>query len=306
MTTPLQESSLSALSGTHVTSGKVRELFAVGDDQLLLVATDRISAFDFVLPTEIPDKGAVLTGLTLFWLEQLADIVPNHLITADVSRYPSELQPHAAALGGRSMLCRRLRMVPAECVARGYLVGSGWVDYQASGSVCGHALPPGLRDADLLPTTLFTPATKATEGHDENISVAQLAESVGADLAGELERLTLAIYQRAAELARDRGIVIADTKLEFGFDDVGRLTLADEVLTPDSSRFWPADSWSPGRAQPSFDKQYVRDWLLHESGWDRNSPPPPLPDHVVEGTRARYVEAYERLTGRSFADYRGG
>jgi phosphoribosylaminoimidazole-succinocarboxamide synthase len=296
-------SALTGLADRHLSTGKVRELFAVGDDAVLIVATDRISAYDWVLPTSIPDKGAVLTALTLWWLSQLADLVPNHLLTADVSDYPAELSPYADALRGRSMLCRRLRMLPVECVARGYLAGSGVVDYVATGEVCGHPLPPGLRDGDRLPAPIFTPATKATEGHDENITPGQVADLVGADVAAELERLTLSVYSLAARTAEPRGILIADTKLEFGSDGSGRLTLADEVLTPDSSRFWPAADWRPGAAQPSFDKQYVRDWLVKESGWDRNSAPPALPAEVVAETRRCYVEAYERLTGRSFDSY---
>lgn len=301
---PLTEGSLAGLAHRHLGSGKVRELFAVGDDAVLIVATDRISAFDHVLPTEIPDKGAVLTALTRWWFQLLDQVVPNHLITADVADYPAELTPHADALRGRSMLCRRLRMVPAECVARGYLAGSGWLDYQRDGAVCGHPLPAGLRDGDRLPEPLFTPATKAERGaHDQNVSPARLAELVGPALAGRLGQLTLSVYRTAAEVAWRRGIVIADTKLEFGLDGEDRLVLGDEVLTPDSSRFWPAEDWSPGRAQPSFDKQFVRDWLLHESGWDRTGPPPPLPDRVVERTREKYVEAYQRLTGGAFTDY---
>ena len=304
MTRPLTEGSLSGLSHRHLHSGKVRELYAVGDDLVLMVATDRISAFDYVLPTEIADKGAVLTALTLWWFEQLADVVPNHLVTARVDDYPAELAPHAEALRGRSMLCRRLEMVPVECVARGYLAGSGLNDYLATGEVCGHQLPPGLRDGDRLPDPIFTPATKAEMGeHDENVSREQVARTVGAELAAELEQLTLAVYGRATELAEPRGLIVADTKLEFGHDQDGRITLGDEVLTPDSSRFWPAAQWEPGHAQPSYDKLYVRDWLLHESGWDRQSPPPALPPEVADGTRQKYVDAYERLTGRSFDDY---
>jgi phosphoribosylaminoimidazole-succinocarboxamide synthase len=300
----LTEGSLQGLAHRHLHSGKVRELYAVGDDQILLVATDRISAFDFVLPTEIQDKGSVLTAMTLWWFEQLADVVPNHLVTARVDDYPAELAPYAEALRGRSMLCRRLEMVPVECVARGYLAGSGLNDYLATGAVCGHQLQPGLRDGDRLPTPIFTPATKAEMGeHDENVSREQVAQTVGADLAAELERLTLEVYGRATQLAEPRGLLVADTKLEFGRDGEGRVTLGDEVLTPDSSRFWPADGWEPGHAQPSYDKQYVRDWLLHDSGWDRQSPPPALPPEVADRTRAKYVEAYERLTGLSFDDY---
>ena len=296
--------SLSGLAHRHLHSGKVRELFAVGDEHVLLVASDRISAFDYVLPTEIPDKGAVLTALTLWWFEQLADVVPNHLVTARVDDYPAELAPYAEVLRGRSMLCHRLDMVPIECVARGYLTGSGFKDYLASGEVCGHRLPPGLEDGARLPAPIFTPATKAEMGeHDENVSRDDVARAVGSDLAAQLEQLTLAVYRRAVELAEPRGLIVADTKLEFGRDREGRLTVGDEVLTPDSSRFWPADAWVPGRAQPSYDKQYVRDWLLHESGWDRDSTPPPLPAEVAANTREKYVEAYERLTGNDFSTY---
>ena len=300
----LTEGSLQGLAHRHLHSGKVRELYAVGDDQVLMVATDRISAFDYVLPTEIPDKGAVLTALTLWWFDQLADVVPNHLVTARVDDYPAELAPYADALRGRSMLCRRLEMVPVECVARGYLAGSGLNDYLATGAVCGHQLPAGLRDGDRLPAPIFTPATKAEMGeHDENVSREQVAQTVGAELAAELEQLTLAVYRRATQLAEPRGLLVADTKLEFGHDHDGRITLGDEVLTPDSSRFWPADRWEPGHAQPSYDKQYVRDWLLNDSGWDRQSAPPALPAEVATRTRDKYVEAYERLTGRAFDDY---
>jgi phosphoribosylaminoimidazole-succinocarboxamide synthase len=280
--------------------GKVRELYAVDDDSLLLVASDRLSAYDVVLPTAVPDKGAVLTGLSVWWFEQLADLVPNHLVTARVADFPESLQPHADALRGRSMLCRRLDMVPVECVARGYLTGSGLADYRATGGICGEQLPPGLEDGARLPEPVFTPATKAAVGdHDENVSYDAVVGQVGADLAAELCRITLAVYGRGARLAAERGILLADTKLELGHDSSGALTLGDEVLTPDSSRFWPADGWQPGRAQPSFDKQYVRDWL-DASGWDRTAPGPELPTHVVERTRAKYVEAYERLTGSSF------
>jgi phosphoribosylaminoimidazole-succinocarboxamide synthase len=283
-------------------SGKVRELYAVGSD-VLIVASDRISAYDVVLPTEIPDKGAVLTGLTLWWFEQLADVVPNHLLTASVADLPAELAPYAETLRGRSMLCRRLDMVPVECVARGYLAGSGWTDYEAGGAVCGVELPAGLRQGDRLPAAVFTPATKASAGHDRNVSAAEAAVLVGTELVAELSRLTRAVYNRAAEIAAERGILLADTKLEFGHDADGVLTVGDEVLTPDSSRFWPADRWVPGEPQPSYDKQYVRDWLTAQTGWDRRSPPPALPDNVVRRTRDRYVEAYERLTGQSFANY---
>ncbi len=286
-----------------VARGKVREVYEVDADHLLLVASDRMSAYDVVLPTPVPDKGAVLTAMSLWWFGQLADLVPHHLVTADVGDFPSELAPWADALRGRSMLCRRLEMAPVECVVRGYLTGSGLVDYAASGSVCGVPLPAGLLDGSPLPSPIFTPATKAAVGdHDENVSFAEVERAVGATTASALRDVTLAIYDRAAGLCRERGIVLADTKLELGFDTAGVLTLGDEVLTPDSSRFWPAESWAPGRAQPSYDKQYVRDWLT-STGWDRRSPGPALPDDVVEATRGRYVEAYERLTGSSFADY---
>jgi phosphoribosylaminoimidazole-succinocarboxamide synthase len=302
VTAPLVEGSLAGLAHLHVHSGKVRELYAVGDDTLLMVASDRISAFDYVLPTEIPDKGAVLTALSLWWFEQLADVVPNHLLTADVDSYPAELAPHAEALRGRSMLVRRLDMVPVECVARGYLTGSGYQDYLAGGAVCGLALPAGLLDGSRLPEPIFTPTTKAPVGqHDEAIDFDAVVATVGAELAGRLREVTLAVYARAAAVAEGVGILLADTKIELGRDATGALTLGDEVLTPDSSRFWPQESWEPGRQQPSYDKQYVRDWLSHESGWDRSSPPPPLPEDVVARTRAKYVEAYERLTGRRWA-----
>ena len=280
--------------------GKVRELYEVDADSLLLVASDRLSAYDVVLPTTVPDKGAVLTGLSVWWFEQLADVIPNHLLTARTAEFPASLRPHADELRGRSMLCRRLQMVPVECVARGYLTGSGLADYAATGGICGEVLPPGLQDGSRLPAAVFTPATKAAVGdHDENVSYGVVVEAVGAELAAELRRLTLAVYDRGAALAAERGILLADTKLELGHDRVGRLVLGDEVLTPDSSRFWPAGGWQPGRPQPSFDKQYVRDWL-DASGWDRTAPGPELPAEVVERTRDKYVEAYERLTGSSF------
>jgi len=260
--------------------GKVRQVREVDDERLLIVATDRISAYDWIMPTPIPGKGAVLTALSAFWFARTEDIVPNHLI---------EL------VGDRAMLVTRLRMLPVECVARGYLAGSGWADYQATGAVCGHPLPPGLRQADRLPEPIFTPATKATEGHDENISRAQAAELIGEGLLAEAERITLALYRRAAERCAAAGIILADTKFELGVDAEGRLVLGDEALTPDSSRFWPADRWEPGASPPSFDKQYLRDWL-DRIGWDHASPPPELPAEVVEGTRARYIEAHQRIT----------
>ena len=278
----------------HLHSGKVRDLYELPDGLLLMVASDRISAYDFVLPTPIPDKGAVLTQLSLWWFEQLADIVPHHVVSTDV---PPEY-------AGRAVICQRLQMFPVECVARGYLAGSGLLDYRATGSVCGVGLPPGLDDGSELPEPVFTPATKADLGeHDENVTYDDVVATVGADDAAELRRITLAVYARARDIARERGIIVADTKIELGRDDAGRMVLGDEVLTPDSSRFWPADGWQPGRPQPSFDKQYVRDWLTSPaSGWDRHAgePPPELPAEVVERTRAKYVEAFERLTGRRF------
>jgi len=272
-------------------SGKVRDLYQTGDGLLLMVASDRISAFDFVLPSEIPDKGRILTQLSLWWFDRLAEVAENHVVSTDV---PAEF-------AGRAILCHRLEMVPVECVARGYLAGSGLVEYQATRSVCGEPLPAGLVDGSRLPEPIFTPATKAAMGeHDENVSYDVVSAGVGAATAAELRRLTLAVYARARDVAAERGILVADTKLEFGWAGDGNLVLADEVLTPDSSRFWPADQWHPGRSQPSYDKQFVRDWLTSPaSGWDRASggPPPELPDEVVEKTRSRYVEAYERLTG---------
>jgi phosphoribosylaminoimidazole-succinocarboxamide synthase len=287
----------------HIHSGKVRDLYAVGDDQLLLVASDRISAYDVVLPTAIPDKGAVLTGLSLWWFDQLADLVPHHVIAAKVDDYPPALKDQGDALRGRSMLCKRLAMVEVECVARGYLTGSGLKEYAATGSVCGVALPAGLVDGSRLPEPIFTPTTKAPVGqHDEPMTFDEVVDKVGRELAEQLRETTIAVYQRGVDLAAEAGILLADTKVELGHDGDGMLTLADEVLTPDSSRFWPADSYQPGRAQPSFDKQYVRDWLT-ASGWDKKPPAPELPAEVVEGTRAKYVDAYERLTGRSFTAY---
>jgi phosphoribosylaminoimidazole-succinocarboxamide synthase len=275
----------------RLTSGKVRDLYEVDDQHLLLVCTDRVSAFDVVLDDPIPGKGEVLTGLTRFWLERLADLIPNHLVGWRAADLPAGARP----LAGRAMLVRRLEMIPFECVARGYLVGSGWKDYQASGAVCGIPLPAGLRQADRLPEPIFTPATKAASGHDVNVGEAELAAALGPELTGRLRDLTLEVYRRGAVHAAKRGILLADTKLEFGLDG-DRLVLADEVLTPDSSRFWPAGAWAPDSSPPSFDKQYLRDWL-EASGWDKNPPPPALPPDVVAGTAARYREAYERLTG---------
>jgi phosphoribosylaminoimidazole-succinocarboxamide synthase len=277
---------------TLVSQGKVRDIYAVGDDRLLLVATDRISTYDVVHPTPIPDKGKVLTGLTAFWLEQTGHISPNHLIS-----YTDVPDEHR----GRAMLVERLEMAPVECVVRGYITGSGWKDYLATGAVCGIELPGGLRESERLPEPIFTPATKAEAGdHDENVDFERAAEIVGdRPLLEELRRLSLALYRYGAEHARARGIILADTKFEFGRRDDGTIVLADEVMTPDSSRFWPADGYEPGRPQPSFDKQFVRDWAAG-SGWDKTPPAPALPDDVVAGTRARYVEAYERIAGEPF------
>jgi phosphoribosylaminoimidazole-succinocarboxamide synthase len=272
----------------HVGSGKVRELYALDDERLLLVASDRISTFDVVLPTEIPDKGRVLTGLSAFWFARTSSIVPNHLLGLQAD--------------GRSSECRRLEMLPLECVVRGYITGSGWKDYQATGTTSGHALPEGLRESDRLPAPIFTPSTKAAEGHDENIDLDQAGELVGSDRLQEVERVSLELYRFASEHALTRGIVIADTKFEFGIDGEGRLVLADEAFTPDSSRFWPAAEYEPGRAQPSFDKQFVRDYC-ESLGWDKTAPGPELPDDVVAGTRARYIEAFEGLTEIPFDRY---
>jgi phosphoribosylaminoimidazole-succinocarboxamide synthase len=275
-------------AAVHVGSGKVRELYELDSERLLLVATDRISTFDVVLPSEIPDKGRVLTGLSGFWFARTRGLVPNHLLA---------LRPD-----GRSTECRRLQMLPLECVVRGYLAGSGWKDYRETGAVCGHALPEGLRESERLPTPIFTPSTKALEGHDENIDRERAAELVGAERLGEVEQTALDLYRLASRHAAERGILIADTKFEFGLDPEGRLVLADEAFTPDSSRFWPADEYEPGRPPPSFDKQFVRDYC-EDVGWDKTAPGPDLPDDVVTGTRARYIEAFERLTGVAFDDY---
>ncbi|MDQ2984014.1 MAG: phosphoribosylaminoimidazolesuccinocarboxamide synthase [Actinomycetota bacterium] len=272
----------------HLGSGKVRELYALDDQRLLLVASDRISTFDVVLPTEIPDKGRVLTGLAAFWFGRTGEIVPNHLVSVRDD--------------GRSTECKRLEMLPLECVVRGYITGSGWKDYQASGVTSGHVLPEGLQESDRLPEPIFTPSTKALEGHDENIDLEQAADLVGAERLEEVERVSLELYRFAAEHARKRGIIIADTKFEFGRDERNRLVLADEAFTPDSSRFWPAGEYEPGRSQPSFDKQFVRDYC-ETLGWDKTYPGPELPDDVVAGTRARYVEAFELLTEIPFEDY---
>jgi phosphoribosylaminoimidazole-succinocarboxamide synthase len=282
----------------HTYSGKVRDLYATPEDRLLFVASDRISAYDWVLPTLIPDKGRILTALSLWWFEQMADVVPNHVVS---TRVPP-------AVAGRAMVCQRLDMFPVECVVRGYLAGSGLADYRATRSICGVGLPPGLVDGSQLPQPIFTPATKAAVGdHDVNVTFDEVLITVGQEEAQALRRLSLAVYGRAEAVARERGLILADTKFEFGValggPYAGRMVLGDEVLTPDSSRYWPRDGWAPGGPQPSFDKQYVRDWLTSPaSGWDRSSgePPPPLPDEVVARTRATYVEAYQRLTGEEF------
>jgi len=286
----------------HLRSGKVRDLYEVDDEHLLLVASDRVSTFDVVHPTPIPDKGRVLTGVSAFWFERLGDLVPNHLVSTSVADLPAAAQAHASELAGRTMLCRKVEIIPFECVVRGYLVGSGWKEYQRNGTVCGLDLPDGLVEADRLPDPIFTPATKAEEGaHDENVSFEVMAEALGGGLAGRLRELSLQLYRAGADHARERGIVLADTKFEFGLLD-GEVVLADEVLTPDSSRYWPADAWEPGRTPPSFDKQFVRDYAT-STGWDREPPAPELPADVVAQTRAKYIEAYERLTGLSFDDW---
>ncbi len=272
----------------HVGSGKVRELYALGDDRLLLVASDRISTFDVILPTEVPDKGRVLTGLSAFWFARTRDLVPNHLL--------------ALRGDGRSLECRRLEMLPIECVVRGYLSGSGWQDYRRTGAICGHRLPPGLRESERLPAPIFTPATKAQSGHDENIDAASAAELVGVDLYRRVEEVALRLYAFAAAHAQARRIILADTKFELGLDPEGTLTLGDEALTPDSSRFWEASAYAPGRAQASYDKQFVRDYC-EGLGWDKTDPGPELPPDVIAGTRARYVEAFELLTGLAFDEY---
>jgi phosphoribosylaminoimidazole-succinocarboxamide synthase len=279
----------------HVYSGKVRDLYEDADGRLLFVASDRISAYDWVLPTEIPDKGRILTAMSLWWFDRVSDIVPNHVVS---TRVPD-------AVARRAMVCSKLDMFPVECVVRGYLAGSGLTEYREKASVCGVNLPPGLKDGSKLPKTIFTPATKAALGeHDENVTFDEVVASIGQDEAQTLRRLSVLVYERAATIAADRGLILADTKFEFGIRADGAVVLADEVLTPDSSRYWPADQWEPGHAQPSYDKQYVRDWLTSPaSGWDRHSgeAPPPLPDEVVEKTREKYVEAYETLTGKRFA-----
>ncbi|MBE0532527.1 MAG: phosphoribosylaminoimidazolesuccinocarboxamide synthase [Rhodospirillales bacterium] len=294
---------MNSLTESHIPTlpllarGKVRDVYTVGEDKLLMIATDRISAFDCVLGSPIPDKGRILTQISLFWFDMLKDIVPNHLLTASVDEYPAELRQYRDQLEGRSMLVRRARMVDIECVARGYLSGSGLKEYKSNGTVCGIQLPAGLVDSSQLPEPIFTPASKEQTGHDINISFEVAAEKAGLELASRLRDLTLAIYQKAADYALTRGIIIADTKFEFGFID-GVLTLGDEVLTPDSSRFWPAAEYKAGGAQPSFDKQYVRDYL-ETLTWNKQPPAPVLPDDVVAGTRGKYLDAYTRLTGKA-------
>jgi phosphoribosylaminoimidazole-succinocarboxamide synthase len=280
--------------------GKVRDVYEADDEHLLIVATDRISAFDCILPTQIERKGEVLTALSRFWFERLSEITPHHLVATDVARMPQHLSAHADVLRGRSMLVRRTEVFPVECVVRGYLAGSGWKDYQATGEVCGHKLPEGLRESEELPAPIFTPATKAEEGHDENIGEARMSEIVGSETTAQLRDTSLALYREAARYARARGIIIADTKFEFGLDREGRIILIDEALTPDSSRFWPADIYEPGHAQPSFDKQYVRDYL-ETLAWDKRPPAPPLPPEVAAATTDRYLEAYRLLTGNELA-----
>ncbi len=283
------------LPGLEPRRGKVRDVYDFGDS-LLLVSTDRISAFDWILPTAIPDKGRVLTQMSLFWFGMLG--VENHLITADVTKMPFPVGTDPDMFRDRSILCKKGKVVPIECIVRGYLSGSGWNEYKKSETVCGLKLPGGLLESSKLPEPIFTPSTKAETGHDENISFEQMVDLVGKETSESLREMSIEVFRKGSEYAQSRGIIIADTKFEFGWID-GKLTLIDEVLTPDSSRFWPADKYEPGRAQPSFDKQFVRDWLT-ASGWDKNSPPPELPEEIVEKTRAKYVEAYEILSGRSF------
>ncbi len=286
----------------HLRSGKVRDLYEVDADHLLLVASDRVSTYDCVHPTLIPDKGKVLTGVSDFWFSQIADVVPNHLVSMDVADFGDAAQPHAEALRGRTMLTRRVDIIPFECVVRGHLVGSGWKEYQADGTVCGIRLPEGLEEASRLDAPIFTPATKAEQGdHDENVSFEFMAGKLGDELSEQLRDLSITLYSRARDHAAERGIILADTKFEFGMLD-GEVVLADEVLTPDSSRYWPADAWKVGTNPPSFDKQFVRDYAS-STGWDKNPPAPALPDDVVTATRAKYIEAYERITELSFDDW---
>ena len=287
---------------THLRSGKVRDLYEVDAEHLLLVASDRVSTYDVVLPTPIPDKGRVLTAVSQFWFDQLGDVVGTHLVSTRLDEMPEVVQRHADALRGRTMYARRVQIIPFECVARGYLAGSGWTEYQVDGTVCGVALPPGLKQASRLDEPIFTPATKAEQGdHDENVSYEVMAAALGDELASQLRDLSLKLYARARAIAAERGIILADTKFEFGLLD-GEVVLADEVLTPDSSRYWPADQWQPGTNPPSYDKQFVRDFAT-STGWDKTDPGPELPDDVVGATRAKYIEAYERLTQESFDDW---
>jgi len=296
----------SSTAGSFVRSGKVRDLYAIGEDRLLLVASDRLSAFDVVLPTEIPDKGRVLTGLSRFWFSRTESIVPNHLLAAAPEDLPAEMawdQDASRELRGRMMLCRRAEVLPIEVIVRGYITGSGWKDYLRTGAVCGIALPPGLKESERLPEPLFTPSTKAEVGHDENIDLAEAARLVGADMALRVRDVAIELYKFGSAVAEPAGIILADTKFEFGIERAtGELLLIDEVLTPDSSRFWDASHYEPGRPQASFDKQFVRDWLETQA-WDKTPPGPELPADIVAGTRQRYVEAFERVTGTSFDDY---
>jgi phosphoribosylaminoimidazole-succinocarboxamide synthase len=294
-TRTVAETSLSGLR--LVRRGKVRDVYEVDEGHLLVVATDRISAFDCILPTQVERKGEVLTALSRFWFGRIAHVTPNHLVTTDVDQMPEAVRAHAELLRGRSMLVRRTEVFPVECVVRGYLAGSGWKDYQATGEVCGHRLPEGLPESAKLPEPIFTPATKAESGHDENISEARMRDIVGAEVTEQLRDTTLALYREAEAHARERGIIIADTKFEFGLDAAGSIILIDEALTPDSSRFWPAERYEPGRPQPSFDKQFVRDYL-ETLDWDKRPPAPPLPEDVAAATTARYLEAYRLLTGQ--------
>jgi len=289
---------VSELADRHEASGKVREIYNFGDT-MLLVASDRISAFDVIMPTPIPDKGRVLTALSAFWFERTAELVPNHLISIDPTQFPAAAR-ETPDLAGRAMLVKRLTMMPIECVVRGYLAGSGWKDYRDTGSICGLRLPDGLRESERLPRPIFTPATKAESGHDENITVGRMREILGTDITAELERLTRAVYTKGRDVALEHGIIIADTKFEFGRTKAGEIILIDEVMTPDSSRFWPADGYQPGKPQPSFDKQPLRDWLdveRHAGRWNGEAPPPKLPTEVVDATSKRYLEAYRRVTG---------
>jgi len=286
----------------RIATGKVRDIYELDEQRLLFVTSDRISAYDVVMNEQIPDKGRVLTGMTRFWLEKAAGITPNHLISMSTADLPEEARPFADALNGRFMIVRRLNMMPVEFVVRGYLVGSGWAEYRRNGTIAGLRLPEGLKEADKLPEPVFTPATKAVTGHDENISEEAAGEILGEGRMAEARDLAIELYKLGADYAADRGIILADTKFEFGVEGDAKVVLADEVLTPDSSRYWPADAWNPGTNPPSFDKQYLRDWL---SGldWNKEPPPPTLPADVIAGTRSRYIEAYERITGQSFGDY---